>query len=108
MTGTLLPTLYLDSRRRLSAGTSEGDEVVVRQVDLIRTPDSIEGMEAGTGFIYSGGWIVTARIRHLQHMHDRRNVYTGNLSVRMDEGRWKIDRVDLVGDERVVAPWDPS
>ena len=64
-----------------------------------------EPVETGTGAIaYDCRWVVTSRVRHLQHIHHRRNVYTGVLTLTVDGGRWKIARVDLTSEDRVVIP----
>jgi len=102
VTGDLVDDLYLDSRRRLTAGTRQGAEVTVRDVEVL---DIGEPIDAGSGAIaYDCRWVVTSRVRHLQHIHHRRNIYTGVLTLTIDGGRWKIARVDLTSEDRVVIP----
>jgi hypothetical protein len=102
VTGELVDDLYLDSRRRLTAGTRQGAEVTVRDVEVL---DIGEPIEAGSGAIdYECRWVVTSRVRHLQHIHHRRNIYAGTLTLTVDGGRWKIARVDLTSEDRVVIP----
>jgi len=108
VTGDLVDDLYLDSRRRLTAGTREGAEVTVRDVRVIEVDDSAESTDSETGFSYACRWIVTARVRHLQHVHHRQNIYSGNLTLRADGDRWKIARVELTSEDRVVLPWKPT
>ena len=98
--------VYLDSRRRLTAGTREGAEVTVRDV-------SVTEVEAATGtadnaFTYPCQWVVAARVRHLQHIHNRQNVYAGELTIQVEGDRWKIARLDLLSEERVVLSWKKS
>lgn len=109
VTGTLVADLYLDSRRRLRAGTAEGDEVTVREVallDLHQAPlaASMAGTESGEA-AFRASWRVTARVRHLQHVHERQNLYAGTLRLRMEDGRWKLADVVLTGEERILSPW---
>jgi hypothetical protein len=102
VTGDLVDDLYLDSRRRLTAGTRQGAEVTVRDVEVL---DIGEPIDAGSGAVaYDCRWVVTSRVRHLQHIHHRRNIYTGVLTLTVDGGRWKIARVDLTSEDRVVIP----
>jgi hydrogenase/urease accessory protein HupE len=108
VTGELLADVYLDSRRRLTAGTREGAEVTVRDVTVVEVDDSARGTDNETGFSYPCRWIVTARVRHLQHVHHRQNIYSGNLTIRVDDERWKIAGVELTSEERVVLPWKPT
>jgi hypothetical protein len=102
----LVANVYLDSRRRLTAGTREGAEVTVLDVSVMEVDDAIG--TAGNSFTYPCRWVVTARVRHLKHIHNRRNVYNGELTIRVEEDRWKIARLDLLSEERVVLSWTQS
>ncbi len=102
----LVADVYLDSRRRLTAGTREGAEVTVQDVSVTEVDDAIG--TAGNAFTYPCKWVVTARVRHLQHIHNRQNVYVGELTIRVEDDRWKIARLDLLSEERVVLSWSNS
>lgn len=102
VTGELVEDLYLDSRRRLNAGTRQGTEVTVREVSVVDIGDPVE-REAGSGdFAYDCRWVVTSRVRHLQHIHHRQNIYGGVLTLTVDGDRWKISRVELASEDRVL------
>jgi hydrogenase/urease accessory protein HupE len=105
LTEDLVGDVYLDSRRRLLAGTREGARVTVKDVAVtsVEAPIAID-MGAGS-FTYPCTWVVTARVKHWQHIHDRQNVYVGTLTVRVEEDRWKISELELVSEEREVLPW---
>ena len=102
MTGNLVTDLYLDSRRRLVAGTREGASVVVRQVSLqdVKAPRTSEGDNPA----YSCRWTVTAKVTHWQHTHQRRNVYEGDLRLTVENDRWKLAGLNLRSEEREVVP----
>jgi hydrogenase/urease accessory protein HupE len=102
----LVADVYLDSRRRLTAGTREGAEVKVRDVNVIEVDAAIG--TADNAFTYPCQWVVTARVRHLQHIHNRRNVYAGELTLQIEDDRWKIAGLDLLSEERVVVSWKSS
>ncbi len=108
VTEDLVGDLYLDSRRRLTAGTREGAEVTVRDVSVVEVGDTVRGTSPESGFAYACKWIVVARVRHLQHVHHRRNIYNGNIVVRVDGDRWKIAGVELTSEDRIVLPWNPT
>ena len=93
---------------RLTAGTREGAEVTVRDVSVVEVGDSIRGTSPDSGFGYPCKWIVVARVRHLQHVHHRQNIYNGNVVVRVDGDRWKIAGVELTSEDRIVLPWNPK
>ena len=102
----LVADVYLDSRRRLTAGTREGAEVTVRDVSVMEVEDAIG--TADNAFTYPCQWVVTARVRHLQHIHNRQNVYAGELTLQVEGDRWKISGLDLLSEERVVLSWKSS
>jgi hypothetical protein len=41
----------------------------------------------------------------LQHVHHRQNIYSGVLTIKVDDEKWKIDRVALLSEDRVIIPW---
>lgn len=102
----LVADVYLDSRRRLTAGTREGAEVTVRNVSVMEVDDAIR--TDGNAFTYPCQWVVTARVRHLQHIHNRQNVYAGELTITVEDDRWKIAGLELSSEERVVLSWTRS
>jgi hypothetical protein len=101
----LVEDLYLDSRRRLTSGVRQGSEVTVKNVSVLKvgTP-LLEGRGASDQFAYEVEWVVTARVRHLQHVHHRKNRYVGVLKIRVDDGKWKVEQVDLESEERAIVP----
>ncbi len=98
----LVANVYLDSRRRLTAGTRKGAEVTVKDVSVMSVDDAVGVVTGDQAFTYHCKWIVTARVKHMQHIHDRQNVYVGELTIRIEDERWKIARVNLLSEERVV------
>ncbi len=104
VTGDLVANLYLDSRRRLAAGTADEDEVRIIAVELLDDDRATGARDAGADLLYSGRWIVTAEIRHLQHTHQRQNFYTGDIRLQMADGEWKIAGLELAAEERAVVP----
>ena len=108
VTGDLVDDLFLDSRRRLTAGTREGTEVTVRNVSVLEIGEPLDGSGAEEGFAYNCRWEVIARVRHLQHVHHRQNIYNGVLTLRPEGGHWKIARVELYSEDRAVVPWKPT
>jgi hypothetical protein len=99
----LIDDLYLDSRRRLTSGVRLGAVVTVQDVRVTNVGAAID-RPAGTGtFAYPCEWAVTARVQHLQHVHHRQNSYAGVLTIRIADGKWKIEGVDLESEDRRVV-----
>jgi len=103
VTEDLVTDVYLDSRRRLVAGTREGSRVTVRDVSVLSLDEPTEGVENEHGFSYPCTWVVTARVQHMQHVHHRQSIYAGVLTIRIDDKRWKIAHVELTGEDRVIV-----
>jgi len=101
----LVADVYLDSRRRLTVGTRQGAKVTVKDVSVMSVDAATSDMKGAKSFTYPCKWIVTARVQHLQHIHDRQNIYLGELTIRVEDERWKITRLILKSEERVVLPW---
>ena len=108
MTGDLVGDLYLDNRRRMTAGVRAGTEVTIRGVSVLEIGEPIEGVTAEEGYSYDCRWSVVARVQHIQHVHHRRNIYNGVLTLRPVDGRWKIAGVELLSEDREVVPWEPT
>ena len=99
----LVESLYLDSRRRLTSGVRRGSEVTVKDVSVLNVGAPLKGAGSSGDFAYPCEWVVTARVRHLQHVHHRKNMYTGVLTVQVNDGKWKVQQVDLKSEERAIV-----
>jgi hydrogenase/urease accessory protein HupE len=104
----LVADVYLDSRRRLTAGTRQGAEVTVKDVSVMSVEEALRNAGPDNSFTYPCKWVVTARVKHWQHVHNRQNVYVGDLTLRVENERWKIAKLTLKSEERVVLSWQTS
>ena len=105
VSGDLVESVYLDSRRKLTSGVRKGAEVTVQEVRVISVGGKVRGSNAVEGYTYECKWSVTARVRHLQHVHHRQNIYTGLLRVQAVGDSWKIGDIALISEDRVIIPW---
>jgi hypothetical protein len=104
----LIADVYLDSRRRLSAGTRQGAQVTVKAVQVKSVDQVLSKSQSHTSFTYPCQWVVTARVKHLQHVHDRQNIYLGELTIGIEDDRWKITKLVLKNEERIIKPWQKA
>jgi hypothetical protein len=104
----LVADIYLDSRRRLTAGTREGAAVIVKNVSVVSVAEPLRRSAPADVFTYPCRWIVTARVKHWAHVHNRQNVYLGDITLRVENNRWKIAKLALKSEERVVLSWQTS
>lgn len=102
LAGELVADVYLDSRRRLTEGTRSGATVTVKQVELLSI-EATDTPQSGT-YTYRCAWVVTARVKHAQHIHDRKNAYVGEIAVAADSSGWKIIGLNLLSEERKLSP----
>ena len=102
VTGDLIADIYLDSRRRLEAGTLQGAKVTVKNVRVLSLNDTTPGRMSEAGFAYECRWSVTANVRHWKHTHNRQNVYDGILTLKIIDRTWKIAHIELLDEERIV------
>jgi hydrogenase/urease accessory protein HupE len=101
----LVPGVYLDSRRRLTAGTRKGAKVTVKDVSVMSVDAPTANVAGDMSFTYPCKWVVTARVKHWQHIHDRQNIYMGALTIRVEDDRWKISHLELFSEEREILSW---
>jgi len=104
----LIADVYLDSRRRLSAGTRQGATITVKDVSVIEVDSLKSHRKTERSYTYPCKWIVTARVKHLKHIHDRQNIYFGDLTIRVEDEKWKITKLVLKKEEREILPWKSS
>lgn len=104
----LITDVYLDSRRRLSAGTRQGAQVTVKEVQVKSVDQVLSKSRSNTSFTYPCQWVVTARVKHLKHVHDRQNIYLGELTIGIEDNRWKITKLVLKNEERIIKPWQKA
>jgi hydrogenase/urease accessory protein HupE len=108
VTGNLVDDLYLDNRRRLTAGMRQGTRVTIRGVNILDIGEPTEVDQLDGSYSYDCRWVVVARVQHLQHVHHRRQIYSGVLTLRAEENHWKIAGVELFSEDREVLPWEPT
>ena len=98
----LLDHIYLDSRRRLTMGLREGSTVTVREVDLTQLGEPLPDVSPEVGTQYPATWTVTAQVKHLKHIHYRKNKYTGTIALKSIDDVWKISEIILTSEDREV------
>ena len=99
----LIEDIYLDSRRKLRAGVRQGAEVLVKEVELLDI-NTTEDQSGPNELIFETTWVVTARVKHLQHIHHRKNRYSGSISLKTAGPRWKISDITLTSEDRTILP----
>ena len=58
--------------------------------------------QGSKGFTFSCEWVVTARVKHWQHVHNRQGTYVGDITIHVEDERWKILHLKLKSEQRKV------
>ncbi len=100
VTGDQLTEVYLDNRRALELENRGGararvDEVEVLEVNSVRRDG--EG-----GFRVEATWNVSGSVNHFGHVHYRQNRYDAAIHLLAIDGAWKIRRIELLDERRVL------
>jgi hypothetical protein len=80
----------------------------VREVAVVEIGEPTQRVAGTDSVAYDCRWVVTSRVRHLQHIHHRQNIYGGVLTLTVDGDRWKIADVDLTSEDRVLLSRQPT
>ncbi|MEN7550656.1 hypothetical protein AAG747_22240 [Rapidithrix thailandica] len=97
-TGGALTEVYLQIKKGLAMQEQGGALVSIRKMDIQESELLNAKKEA---FTVRLSWTVSGRVEHWGHMHDRENLYEGKISVKNEEGYWKIDKLQVLSEERL-------
>ena len=98
VTGDLLRSTYLETKRGLVLASQGGALVKVDTVDLVNA--AFEPRD-GDGFAALATWTVTGSVGHWGHVHKRSNRYQAQLDIAPVDGVWKIVGLELLQEERI-------
>ena len=97
--GDLLTQIYLETQRALVLQNQGGARAKVTEVTMVeaqRTPLPDE-----VGFTSRCTWQVSGSVGHWGHIHQRRNQYEAEITVKPVEGVWKITALELLNEQRL-------
>lgn len=100
VTGQQLSDVYLENRRALELENRGGararvDEVRVLEIRAIRA-------DGAGGYRVDATWTVAGSVNHFGHVHYRQNRYDAGVHVMAQDGVWKISRIEVVDERRVL------
>jgi len=98
--GEFLSEVYLQNKEALRIDATEGAMSIVDRLDV----KSIESMKRLTNGAIAmvANWDVYGSVYHLNHIHFRCNTYKAELTIMPDDNYWKLTRVQLLDEERVI------
>jgi len=98
VSGDLLETIYLETRRGLELANQGGARAKVKDVELVEV--ELRPGEGG-GFVADTRWNVHGSVGHWGHVHTRSNAYQALLDVTPVDGVWKLTGVEILDEQRL-------
>jgi hypothetical protein len=99
VSGELLTDIFLETKRGLVLANQGGAQAKVKDVAL----DAVKVLpsEQANSFNVEASWTVHGSVGHWGHIHQRSNRYLANLTVSVDNDRWKLDQMSVLQEERL-------
>jgi hypothetical protein len=98
--GEFLTEVYLQNREAMKIDDTRGTSSYIDRLDV----KSIESMRRlpDRGIAMVANWDVYGSVRHWNHIHFRCNTYRADLAITPADNYWKLTRVQLLDEERVI------
>jgi hypothetical protein len=98
--GDLLTDIYLQNRKSFAVQKAGGAQAKVKEVDIQHA--QAERREGDTPtYAIRGQWTATGTVGHWGHVHTRKNQYDAIVTVKADQGDWKISGLELLEEQRI-------
>jgi hypothetical protein len=97
--GDQLARIYLETQRALELRNQGGARAKVQEVKLLDAKTTNFGEEVG--FSSRCKWNVVGSVGHWGHIHQRRNQYEAEFTVKPVEGEWKITHLEVLNEQRL-------
>ena len=98
--GEFLSKVYLQNREALRMDATAGAVSIVDRLDM-KSIESIRSLKGGAIDLIAN-WDVYGSVHHLGHIHFRCNTYRAELTMVPVDNYWKLTRVELLDEERVI------
>jgi hypothetical protein len=98
--GEFLSKVYLQNKEALRIDATDGADSIIDRLD-VKSIESIKRLKNGVIAIVAN-WDVYGSVRHRNHIHFRCNTYKAELTIVPTDNYWKITRMQLLDEERVI------
>ena len=98
--GDQLEQIYLQNRQSLELENRGGARAKVDAVDIISINKVTKS--DGQGFVADAIWTVGGSVSHFGHTHYRRNRNHALVTFVMDDDSWKINKIELIDEKRLL------
>jgi hypothetical protein len=100
VSGEFLSEVYLQNRENFRISDSDGTMAIVHQLD-IKSIGSLVNRKDGRISI-AAKWDVYGSVHHQNHVHYRCNTYTAEVTMEPTETYWKLVKIQLLDEQRVL------
>jgi hypothetical protein len=98
--GDLLTDIYLQNRKSFAVQKAGGAQAKVKDVDIQLAQAERQAGDTPT-YAIRGQWTATGTVGHWGHVHTRQNQYDAIVTVKADQGDWKISGLELLEEQRI-------
>ena len=98
--GDLITEIYLQNRKSFAVQKAGGAQAKVKDVDIKHAQAERQAGDTPT-YAIRGQWTATGTVGHWGHVHTRRNQYDAIVTVKADQGDWKISGLELLEEQRI-------
>ena len=99
VSGELLTDIFLETKRCLVLANQGGAAAKVKDLTL-SSVKVLPGAEDGQ-FKVKANWTVNGSVGHWGHIHTRSNRYLAELALAVDDGQWKLQKMNVLQEERL-------
>jgi len=94
----LLAELYLQTKKSMMMESQGGIQVKVKEVEILSVEEVASDSE---GISFKCTWLVKGDVGHWGHIHRRVNQYEAILNVKLYDGIWKMNNIDIIEEIRL-------
>jgi hypothetical protein len=100
VSGEFLSEVYLQNRENMRMDDSDGAMAIIHKLD-IKSIDAMALKKDGSIGI-AANWDVYGSVHHQKHVHYRCNTYTAEVIIKPIENYWKLVKIELLDEQRVL------
>jgi hypothetical protein len=98
--GDLLSEIYLQNRKSFAVQKAGGAQAKVKEVAIQQAQAQRLGGDTPT-YAIRAQWTATGTVGHWGHVYIRKNQYDAIVTVKADQGDWKISGLELLEEQRI-------
>jgi hypothetical protein len=100
VSGEFLSEVYLQNRENMQMGDSDGTMAIIHKLDIKSINSMAQEKDGSIGM--TANWDVYGSVHHQKHVHYRCNTYTANVIITSTENYWKLVKIQLLDEQRVL------